>query len=133
MTWTYSSDPSSSEKDAVRFEVQDTDINAQLLQDEEIAYALAQEPGVLGAAARCCEALARRFAAQADTTVGSLKKTNSTAAEGYAERARELRARAVASTSAPWTGGTSITRKDGLADDDDRVQPRFHRGQFVNW
>lgn len=40
MTWTYSGDPGASLLDEVRFLIQDTDTNDQLLQDEEISYLL---------------------------------------------------------------------------------------------
>jgi hypothetical protein len=40
MTWTYSGDPSVSEKDKYRFLIDDTDENNPLLQDEEIQFVL---------------------------------------------------------------------------------------------
>src|SRR5438067_943339 len=130
MGWSYSGDPSSSTRDAVRFEIPDTDQSAQLLQDKEIDYALTQESGVLAAAAHCCETLARRFAAKADTVVGSLQYKWSAAAENYAERAKDLRARAGA--GAPWAGGVSQADKDARASDTDRVQSSVRRRQFEN-
>lgn len=126
--WTYTGDPASSDRDAVRFEIQDTDESNPLLQDPEIEYALAQETGVLGAAARCCEALARRFASRADTVVGSLTETYSAMAAVYADRAKELRIRS--STGAPWAGGLTRTDKDNRRQDTDRTQGAFARGQF---
>jgi len=38
MTWTYSGDPGASTLDEVRFLIQDTDTDDQLLQDEELNY-----------------------------------------------------------------------------------------------
>lgn len=38
MSWSYSGDPTSSEKDALRFLVGDTDIKRPVMQDEEILY-----------------------------------------------------------------------------------------------
>lgn len=38
MTWTYSGDPGASALDEVRFLIQDTDTNDQLLTDEELNY-----------------------------------------------------------------------------------------------
>jgi hypothetical protein len=40
MTWTYSGDPGDSELDEVRFLIQDTDTDDQLLSDEELTYLL---------------------------------------------------------------------------------------------
>lgn len=133
MTFTYSGDPSDSDQDAVRFEIQDIDTTAPLIQDEEIAYALAQESTVLAASARCCEALARRFAAKADLQVVSgddqVKRTYSVMAQTFAERAKDLRSRAQG-MGLPWHGGGSLSRKDGLRSDTDRVQSTFRRGEF---
>lgn len=139
--WTYSGDPSSDDKDAVRFEIQDIDEAAPLLQDEEINFALSSEGGddpeprpavdIFRAAARCCEVLARRFAAQTDTVVGSLTETYSHMAETYAERASELRAKA-SGMSGPYLGGQSWGERWSRRMDADRVQPRFSRGEFSN-
>ena len=38
MTWSYSGDPGSSTRDEVRFLIQDTDTDNQLLSDEELDY-----------------------------------------------------------------------------------------------
>lgn len=43
MSWTYSGDPSTSDLDRYRFLVGDTDAGEPLLQDEEIAFILANE------------------------------------------------------------------------------------------
>lgn len=134
MTWTYGGDPSASDRDAVRFEIQDTDPASPLVQDEEIAYALLREGNVLAAAARCCEALARKFAGKGDVSItsagDSVKRSYSSMARTYAELATGLRSRATLSSGAPWHGGGSKARKDALRRDSDRVQPAFARGQF---
>jgi hypothetical protein len=137
--FSYSGDPASSVKDAVRFEIQDTNSESPLLQDAEVEYAITQEAPnappsegeVLSAAARCMEALQRLFAMQADTEVGSLKSTYSKQAEGYAKRAAELRQRAMG-MNAPWAGGLSESEKQSREEDLDRVPPMFKRGQFQN-
>lgn len=131
MTWTYSGDPASSDRDAVRFEIPDTDTDNQLVLDEEINYALTVESGPLGAAAHCCEVLARKFAAKADTVIGSLQFKYSASAEVFGDRAKELRARSQAA-GIPFAGGISQADKDARADDDDRVQSSAQRGQFDN-
>jgi hypothetical protein len=139
MAFSYSGDPASSPRDAVRFEIQDTNSKSPLLQNAEIEYALAQEAPneppsegeVLSAAARCMESLARLFSAQADTELGSLKVTYTKQAKGYTERAKELRLRAQG-MHAPWTGGTSVAEKRAREAEPDRVQHAFSRGQFDN-
>lgn len=133
MSWTYSGNPASSDQDAVRFQVQDTDPASPLVQDEEIAFALDQEATVIGASAMCLEVLARRYARLADVELTSgdakVKRSYGTMAAEFAKRAAELRARA-AGGGLPWYGGGSLSRKDGLAAEADRVQPTFRRGQF---
>lgn len=66
MTWSYSGDPSTSDLDAVRFHLQDTNTDDQLMQDEEIQFVIDQWSGVKGsnvwAASVCAEKLAGKFA-----------------------------------------------------------------------
>ena len=139
MAWTYSGNPLASTKDAVRFELQDTDEAAQLLRDEEIAYAVTKEaPGtppsegeVLSATARCMEALARKMLAQADTVEGSLRVTYSKQAKQYNESASELRERAEGKHS-PYSGGLTLSEKRTRTAETDAVQPLFKRGEFNN-
>lgn len=131
MTWTYSGNPADSDRDAVRFEIPDTDASAELVSDEEIAYALSVEAGVVGAAARCCEIVARRFAQQADIATGDVKLTYSQQAKTLAVRAKELRALANGS-HAPYSGGMVRSRKEAFAEDEDLEQGNFRRGQFDN-
>jgi len=131
MAWSYSGNPAASDKDAVRFEIPDTDEAAQLVSDDEIAYALAEEGGTVGAAARCCEIVARRYAQQADVATGDVKLTYSQQAKTLAVRAKELRSLANGS-HAPYSGGMSRTRKEGFAEDEDLESGNFRRGQFDN-
>jgi hypothetical protein len=134
--WSYSGNPASSNKDAVRFEIQDTESTAPLVQDAEVEYAIAQEGAatpaprdLLSAAARLCEIIARKFSAQADTVIGSLEVTYSKQAAGYRAMAKDLRKRAQGS-GLPFVGGQSISAKQALREEQDRVQPIFRRGQF---
>lgn len=141
--WTYNGDPTSSDIAAVRFEIQDTDTTAPLLQDLEIAYAILRETGntadtdelvlderdVFASAARCMEALSERFGAQADTEIGALKVTYTTQANQYATRAKEKRAKAQGMQS-PWSGGQSHAAKRAYRENSDQVQPKFTKDEF---
>jgi len=66
MTWSYSKDPADSDLDAVRFYVQDTDPNDQLISDEEIEFLIAQWTPVYASnimiASMAAEAIAAKFA-----------------------------------------------------------------------
>ena len=94
MSWNYSGDPASSDKDAVRFEVGDTDLTDQLLSDEEINFSIASEGNALSASARCCEALSRKFARKADFTLGPQSVRASQRSKAYADLGKELRKKA---------------------------------------
>lgn len=145
--FTYDGDPTASDIAAVRFEVQDTDTNAPLFQDGEIAFAVLEETGqpanadafvlnsygLFSAAAHCCEALSLRFSMQADTVEGDISTKYSAMAKQYTARAQQLRTKAAASSPAgPYSGGQSRSEKRAWEDDTDRVQPKFRRNQFRN-
>lgn len=51
MSCSYSGDPSSSDNDAVRFLLQDTDCTKNIFEDEEIAWVLTEEANIYTAAA----------------------------------------------------------------------------------
>ncbi|MHB1950163.1 MAG: hypothetical protein ACYCQK_01660 [Acidiferrobacteraceae bacterium] len=144
MTWNYSGDPSESDRDAVRFEIQDTNSSAPLLQDAEVDWCILNETGqaasiptvltmqqVYMAAARCMEILSGLFAAQADSQIGQLKLTYSKQAQTYATRAQEKRALAVG-MSGPYAGAQSITEKESFEQNTDLPQPLFRRRQNSN-
>lgn len=138
MSWSYSGEPSSSVKDAVRFNLQDTDESAPLLEDAEILYAIAKEaPGatptmgeVLSATALCMEALERRFSMAADVKEGALEIKSSARAKVYREAAAKLRLRA-AGMHAPFSGGMSESEKQARAEATNEVPPLFRRLEFA--
>jgi hypothetical protein len=120
-----------SDLDALRLEIADTDVNAQLLQDDELNWILTQESNHWGAAARACEIIARGFLRKADVRIGrgGTTLTYSTAAKQYFDMATAFRKRANA-MNAPWSGGRSISEKESLAADPDAVQPIFSKTMF---
>lgn len=89
MTWSYGNDPSASDRDWVRFRVQDTDETAELVSDEEIDAELAV--GTKEAAAvTIAEAIARRFAKKADLVEGDTSIRYSERAKRWASIAKDL-------------------------------------------
>lgn len=133
MSWSYSvADLATSTKDQVRLEIQDTNTNLQLLQDEEIEYAISQEATMWGAAARCAEIISRNYLQQADRRMGlRLFILYSKMAEQYSTMAKALRAKAVA-MNLPYVGGISVTDKSIDQSNTDAVQPAFSRGMQSN-
>lgn len=94
-TYTYSYDPSTSNKDAVRFLCQDTDVitpGAARLADEEINWTLASVTNnVLLAAAVCADTIAAYWAKVQNTRIGPLNIQRSQAVTFYQAVAAELR------------------------------------------
>ncbi|HHH30956.1 MAG TPA: hypothetical protein ENK57_21790 [Polyangiaceae bacterium] len=132
MTWSYSHDPATSDKDAVRFLVGDTDSSEQLVSDEEILFALQEEPNVRRAAAFIARALGAKFSREADKSVGDLRIAYSQRARGFYELADRLDSDASRRTNVlrarPYAGGISVSDKEAVEDNSDRVRPSFAKG-----
>lgn len=129
MAWTY--DPAlPTDKDRVRFLVGDTDTTWQQLQDEEIAYLVAQRSDVQLAAADAARGLAAKYARQVDTSNLSLSVSASERATAYYELADRLEANSLRTSGAQmFAGGLTISGKEALSEDTDAVQPSFSVGQ----
>lgn len=136
MTWSYNTTLSAS-KDKVRFLIGDTDINDQLLQDEEITFILAEDhiTNNYQAAAQLAYALAVRFARDVDTKVDSVSSSSSQRAERYLVLAKRLDSKAKGVGGAlgtPLVGGVSESAMIAVRDSADRVLPAFRSGQHDN-
>lgn len=93
-TYSYTYDPSTSNKDAVRFLCQDTDVvttGAARLADEEINWVLVQQKNVFLAAAVCADSIAAYWAKVQNTRIGPLNIQRSQAVTFYQAVAAELR------------------------------------------
>lgn len=128
MSWTYSENPASSTRDQLRFLIQDTDIQDQLLSDGELDYLLTSEGSALSAAARAAEILVARFSKEMDEKVGGVSVNFSQRAESYRKLMADLKRRIALKSAMPYAGGISQSDKDARATDDDRVQPAFTIG-----
>ena len=128
MAFTYTSDPENSKRDAVRLLTGDTDSTDPLLQDSEVDYFLSlYGDAVYPAAAAACDAIASKYARQADTTNGRLSVKASQRSEAYAKKAKELRRDTLLGAEV-FAGGLTISGKNALDDDTDAVQPAFSVG-----
>jgi hypothetical protein len=96
VTWTYSGDPSTSDKDAVRFDLQDTDASTPLMTDEEIAYLLTtwmpRYDSTVGVAAEAAQRLANRYAGVVDIVADGVRASVSALAANFRQMAADLRA-----------------------------------------
>lgn len=115
------------DKDKVRFLIQDTKLTPALLQDEEINFVLSEYPNYILAAAVCAENISAQLVGTAtDKKIGNLSLTYGDKSKKYAELANSLRARA-SKILLPYAGGISQTDKELVNNDDDRVKPAFSR------
>jgi hypothetical protein len=127
MTFSYSGNPQSNDKDKVRFLVGDTDANSPLLQNEEIDYLISSESNIIMAAVAGCLAIAAHFSRLTDESVGDVSKSYGQRAEHYRDLAKSLRQRNAEMSVCPYAGGISVSEKQNNAADTDRVSPSFTR------
>lgn len=133
--FTYSSDPSASSLDKVRFLIQDTVNTGHLLEDEEIAWLLSEWADVYDAAAAAADILSAKFAGQADysKSIGdlSLSETHSNQAERYTQIATNLRLMRQRRYTPTW-----VASSDSLKSTADRDVATYNTdsylGQFDN-
>lgn len=131
MAFTYSGDPGTSTRDALRFHIQDTIEALALFQDAELDYALAQHADdPVAAAVALCLTLSLRFAQELDRAVDRVSESGTAArAQFYRDLHDTLRARS-ATLAGMRVGGRRHSEKDTLALDPDAVQPEIKKDQF---
>ena len=132
MAWTYSGDPASSDRDAVRFLIGDTDSTDQLLQDAEVSFCIAQAgPNLYQAAHDAAYAIASKFSRMATSkSVGDLSLSYSDRAKAFFDLANELlELGARREPPTPWISPSNIVRAT-----DKTVPPsngtEFYTGEF---
>lgn len=95
MTWEYAA-PGTSDKDTVRFLIQDTDQTDQIVQDEEIQYVIDTWKDVHGTleyvAAVLADTIAARYAREASYSADGVSVSLGQVAQQYRELAIALRA-----------------------------------------
>ena len=98
MAFTYV-DPSSGDRDKVRFLIGDTDSNDPILQDGEITFLLTTWGNIYAAAAYAAEAIAGRYAHKTNysRSIGdlSISESYATSAAEFRELAKSLKAQEV--------------------------------------
>lgn len=95
MSWSYSGDPASSHKDAVRFYVGDIDPNLPLLQDEDIQFLLDKWLDVYGSdlmvAAGAAEIIANHFGREVSVSADGVSVGSNELQQKYNDIAMNLR------------------------------------------
>jgi hypothetical protein len=129
---TYGNRPDTSELDAVRLLIGDTDCANALLLDTEIQFYIEGCGSSAFAAPRAAEAIAGKFARQVTIRTGGVSKSNSDLMQHYLDLAKRLDARAAETGGAPIF--TAMTKDDKRTDrlDPSLVQPQFRIGQDDN-
>lgn len=123
-TYTYSGDPSSSLRDAVRFAIGDTSDTDWQFSDEEIAYLIGTGTNVELIAVACCDHLISKYARLASQSVGAVSVQYRERMENYQTLIGRLR-RGLAPL--PFAGGISVAGKQAQEEDEDYDQPVFKR------
>lgn len=130
---TYSGDPSISERDAVRFWINDTDVDNAQIMDAEIDYTIGIFPNPMLAAAQCARNLQAKYARKPNKRVGDLQISWGDIAKAYATLAADLEARGNTFGLQPYSGGISWADRFRVSSNTDRVKPPFRgQGQFDN-
>jgi len=132
LSWSYSHDPSASDKDAVRFLVGDTNSDDKLLDDNEILYVLSVEGTVLQAAINCLQNLIVVFSRQVDGSGKEGSKALSQKVQSFRTALDSLLERQAMGPLNVFAGGISKTQKAATCADDDRVPPVFTKQMFDN-
>ena len=126
MSFSYSGNPSASQKDEVRFLLGDTVASKAMMTNNEINYLITSEGGPVQAAIAGALQLAAKFSRQCDETVGKVSKDYSQRSKAYLALADRLKRKLAQSNSfTPFGGGISVADKEARENDADRVKPVF--------
>ncbi|MEP7036250.1 MAG: hypothetical protein ABI934_11735 [Actinomycetota bacterium] len=94
MTWTYGGDPTDNQRDELRFLVQDTDTDLELLQDEELDYLLGRwlerYDSVTYVASVAAAVIARKFAGVVSVSADGVQVNVSDLSQRYRDMATAL-------------------------------------------
>lgn len=134
--WSYSGDPSSSQRDAVRFRVGDTDPNEPIFTDAELDHLVLAEGSTNEASIAAAKAAVAKYARQVATSDTEDKKTKrrdfQQRLEHFQALVKELVAQRSKRTVGIFAGGLSISQKQAVECDTDRVAPAFKRTTHDN-
>lgn len=132
--WTYSGDPTASDKDEVRFLVQDTDSSRPLLSDAEIAYLIdrwqSRYDSNTYVASIAAATVSRKFAGVASIVADGVTVNVSDISQRYAVVAQQLRAEYAAGQLGGLVDITNVMI--GAQLDDDILPLNFSIGMHDN-
>lgn len=138
MATSYSGDPSTSDRDEVRFLIGDTggseagESSEFFLSDEEIDYVLSTHSNVKVAALQATKGLIKRLAREADASSSDSSVDFSQRIQHFRENRKQLEREVAITAATPYAGGISEDDKQIDEDDEDRVDPAFKRAVHDN-
>ena len=142
MAWSYNvadlnTTTSSGRLNTVRLLVGDTDTTDQLVQNEEVAFALAQvNDNVYYAGSWVCKAIAAKFSRMVTTTLdGALSSNYSDRAKQYQQLSIQIEAQGRKTSGKSlgvFGGGISVVAVEVVRENPDRIKPAFTIDQFEN-
>ena len=142
MAWSYdvadlNTTTSSGRLNTVRLLVGDTDTSDQLVQNEEITFALAQVgDNIYYAGSWVCKVIAAKFSRMVTTTLdGALSANYSDRAKQYQQLSIQIEAQGKKTSGKSlgvFGGGISVVDVEAVRVNPDRVKPAFSVNQFDN-
>lgn len=119
---------------ATRFLIGDTNEDDQQVQDEEVAFALAQaNNNTYFAGAFLCRTIAAKYSRNVDVKIsGALEETSSQLQAHYLELAEalEYQAQKTGGVLGIKAGGITKSTVDNVRENTNRVTPSFNKDQF---
>ena len=119
---------------ATRFLIGDTNEDDQQVQDEEVAFALAQaNNNTYFAGAFLCRTIAAKYSRNVDVKIsGALEETSSQLQAHYLELAEalEYQAQKTGGVLGIKACGITVSAVDGVRANTNRVTPKFNKDQF---
>lgn len=130
----YSGDPASSAKDAVRFHIGDTDSTNEYFSDAEINYMLTNNNNyVFQTAYQACYQLIAKFSRYANERVGQVSVDFSNLSKQFADLASELKQQMYKDGEPEIiAGGIELTDKETNSTDTELVAPKFTKDMEEN-
>ena len=116
----------------VRLLIGDRDEDEELLDDDEIDYALSVESDVVKAAIECCKYIIAKYSRYVDNRRSRTWERASQLVEQYKNLMRQLRTMIPVSSDSLYAGGITLSDKETYSSDTDLVKPLFKRGMHNN-
>lgn len=130
--WSYSGDPASSQRDAVRFKLGDIVVGDPLLTDAEVDFCVSSEGSTNEAAIAGARAIIAKFSRQVSSTDDKVSRENQQKVEHFQALVKELLANRTKRVTGIFAGGISKATKETQDLDTDRVRPAFTRNIHDN-